>query len=308
MIDPTQVIEVFKTATSHLIVPTPTTSTPDVGPLPSVVPVQPIYEKVHDAGIKTLWVVFVVFFISTLVFAYLAWRTPVQKRLFHVLTTFIAAFATLSYFALATGSGNSLAETLIKESHKHVPPTVKEHIFRQVFWGRYIEWALTTPLILLNLAFLAGLSGANILVVILTDLILVFTGLFAAYGVSNAQKWAWFAMAIVAYLVLLYIFVVPGRRAASAKDNKTSKLYIVIGSYVLIVWLLYPIVWAISGAHKWSVDAEVIAYAVLDILAKPVFGFWLLFAHGNAILPVEGFWSHGLAHEGGVRLVDDDEA
>jgi len=223
------------------------------------------------------------------------------------LTTFITAFATLSYFALATGSGNSFSETIIKEGHKHVPDTY-EHIFRQVFWARYIEWALTTPLILLNLALLAGLSGANILVVVLTDLILVFTGLFAAYSVSDAQKWAWFAMAIVAYLVLIYIFVVPGRRAASAKDNKTSKLYIVIGSFILIVWLLYPIVWAISGARRWSVDAEIIAYAVLDILAKPVFGFWLLFAHGKAILPIEGFWSHGLAHEGGVRLVDDDEA
>ena len=39
-------------------------------------------------------------------------------------------------------------------------------------------------------------------------------------------------------------------------------------------------VWGIAdGARKLSVDGEIIAYAVLDVLAKPVFGFWLLFTH-----------------------------
>lgn len=28
-----------------------------------------------------------------------------------------------------------------------------------------------------------------------------------------------------------------------------------------------------------SVDSEIIAYAILDILAKPVFGTWLLYTH-----------------------------
>jgi bacteriorhodopsin len=62
-----------------------------------------------------------------------------------------------------------------------------------------------------------------------------------------------------------------------------------------------------DGARKWSVDAEIVAYAVLDILAKPVFGFWLLFAHAKSASSIDGFWSHGLASEGTVRL-DDDEA
>ena len=70
-------------------------------------------------------------------------------------------------------------------------------------------------------------------------------------------------------------------------------------------------VWAISeGAHLISVDGEVIAYAVLDILAKPIFGFWLLYAHGatDDNVEVNGFWAYGLAREGTVRLDDDDGA
>jgi len=304
MIDPQEVAAAFKTATSSFLAPTPTHS---VLPIPTVTPNHPTYQTVGDSGKKTLWVVFVLMFISTLAFMYLSWRTPVQKRLFHIITTFITAFATLSYFAMATGSGNSFSLTIIKEAHKHVPDTV-QHVYRQVFWARYVDWSLTTPLLLLDLAFLAGMNGADILVAVIADLVMVLTGLFAAYGTTEGQKWGWYAMACFAYLVLVYQLAVAGRRSVMSKDSATAKLFGSIGGFTLILWTLYPIVWGISdGAQKWSVDTEIISYAVLDVLAKPVFGFWLLFAHGKAVTSLTGFWSHGLSTEGGVRL-DDDEA
>ena len=94
------------------------------------------------------------------------------------------------------------------------------------------------------------------------------------------------------------------------KDASTSKLFASIAGYTLILWTLYPIVWGIGdGARKWSVDAEIIAYAVLDVLAKPVFGFWLLFAHSaSAATSIDGFWSNGLSGEGSIRIDDDEGA
>jgi len=236
----------------------------------------------------------------------MAFRVPVQKRLFHVLTAFITTFATISYFAMATGDGNSFTHIIVKEAHKHVPDTV-EHVFRQVFWARYIDWALTTPLLLLDLAFLAGMNGADILVAVVADLIMVLLGLFAAFGATNGQKWGWYAMACVAYLVVVYQLAVSGRRSVLAKSGNTAKLFASIGGFTLILWTLYPIVWGIGdGARKWSVDAEIIAYAVLDVLAKPVFGFWLLFAHARNAESLEGFWSHGLGGEGTLRIGEED--
>ncbi|TVY56135.1 Opsin-1 [Lachnellula suecica] len=312
MMDANQVIEAFKTKTSSLLVPTslvPTTSataTSSVAPIPTVVPNKPTIEQVGETGTKTLWVVFVVMLLSTLVFAFLSFRVPVQKRLFHVITTMITLFATISYFAMATGDGNSYAEIVIKEAHKHVPDTV-EYVYRQVFWARYVDWSLTTPLLLLDLALLAGMDGASIIVAIVADLIMVLLGLFAAFGSTEGQKWGYYAMACVAYLVIVYLLVVSGRRAVSAKDNKTAKLFASIGGYTLLLWTLYPIVWGIGdGARKWSVDSEIIAYAVLDILAKPVFGFWLIFAHASSNpQSIEGWWSHGLSNEGAIRIDDD---
>jgi len=284
-----------------------TQSTPSPTTLPTVVPNAPVYEKVGETGSKTLWVVFFIMFISSLGFYYMAFRVPVQKRLFHVITATITTFATLSYFAMATGAGASFAHIVIKEAHKHTPDTV-EHIFRQVFWARYVDWALTTPLLLLDLAFLAGMNGANITVTIIADLIMVLTGLFAAFGNTEGQKWGWYAMGCAAYLVIVYQLVVPGRRAVASKSSGTASLFASIGGFTLILWTLYPVVWGIGdGSRKWGVDAEIVAYAVLDVLAKPVFGFWLLFAHAKNASAIDGFWAHGLNNEGSLRVGEDDE-
>ncbi len=90
-------------------------------------------------------------------------------------------------------------------------------------------------------------------------------------------------------------------------------------------------IWGISdGARHMSVDGEIIAYAILDILAKPVFGFWLLLTHeripssyvssltlqtssaansGFRNLHLDGAWAHGFGkREGTLRVGDDDDA
>jgi bacteriorhodopsin len=238
------------------------------------------------------------------------WLTPFQqKRLFHVITAFITTFATLSYFAMATGAGTNFAHIVIHNANKHTHETW-EHVFRQIFWARYVDWAITTPLLLLDLSFLAGLNGANILVAVVADLIMVLTGLFAAYGHSKVQKWGWYTIACIAYFVIVYQVAIGGRVAVKSKDSKTAKFFAALGLFTFVLWTLYPIVWGLGdGARILSVDSEIIAYAVLDVLAKPVFGFWLLITHAkSSATSIEGFWSHGLTSEGALRLDDDEGA
>lgn len=296
--------EMLKT-TASLLLPTPSSS---VAPIPTVYPGTPTYQKAGDVGNRTLWVVVVIMALSSLAFYALAYRAPVQKRVFHILTAFITTFAFLSYFALATGDGISYNKIVIKDHHKKVP-IIREVIYREVYWARYVDWSLTTPLLLLDLALLAGLSGANILVAIVADLIMVLTGLFAAFGHDDGQKWGWYTIAVIAYLVVVYQLAVNGYAAASGKDSKTKAFFVAIAGYTLLLWTVYPIVWGIAdGARIADVDAEIIAYAVLDVLAKPVFGFWLLFTHdsmSSTTPSLEGFWSKGFGGEGSIRVGDD---
>lgn len=104
--------------------------TSTVSPIPTVVPTLPEYEAADEAGQRTLWVVFVIMVIATVVFTGMAWTVPIQKRLYHVVTTLIVIFASLSYFAMATGHGVSYHVTKVTEQHRHVPDTTKE-VYRQ---------------------------------------------------------------------------------------------------------------------------------------------------------------------------------
>ncbi|KAK4900268.1 hypothetical protein LTR27_002492 [Elasticomyces elasticus] len=289
----------------------PLATSSSVSPIPTVVPTLPEYQDATETGTRTLWVVFVIMLLATIVFSGMAWTVPISKRLYHIVTTLIVIFASLSYFAMASGHGISYHHVVVRESHKHVPDTTTD-LYRQVYWARYVDWSLTTPLLLLDLALLAGLSGGVILMIMVADVIMILTGLFAAFGTEDTpQKWGWYAIACIAYLVVIWHLVVHGRATAMNKGSKVGNFFAAIGGFTLVIWTVYPIIWGIAdGSRNMNVDEEIIAYAVLDILAKPVFGAWLLFTHMSipeTNVELGGFWSEGLKGEGNIRVGDDDE-
>jgi len=299
--------EMLKSSASSVL--SSLTATSSVAPIPTIIPgSKPIYVTAGDVGNRTLWVIAVIMALSSLAFYGMAYRVPVQKRLFHILTAFITTFAFLSYYAMASGDGISYNKIVKTETHKHVPDTYQT-IYREVYWARYVDWSLTTPLLLLDLSLLAGLNGASILVAVVADLIMVLTGLFAAFGSEDGQKWGWYTIACIAYLVIVYQLALNGRAAAANKDGKTKAFFAAIAGFTLILWTVYPIIWGIAdGGRLVGLDAEIIAYAVLDVLAKPVFGFWLLFTHdsmSSTSPSVEGFWSNGFGSQGSIRVGDD---
>jgi len=70
---------------------------------------------------------------------------------------------------MAAGSGYSYC--LVNVIHHGKDAT--ELIFRQIYWARYIDWAITTPLLLIDLTVLAGLPGVEILLAIYADIAMI---------------------------------------------------------------------------------------------------------------------------------------
>ena len=53
--------------------------------------------------------------------------------------------------------------------------------------------------------------------------------------------------------------------------------YQVIADLTVLAWFLYPIVWIFAeGTNKLSVTGEAITYTILDLIAKGVFGWFIV--------------------------------
>lgn len=114
-----------------------------------------------------------------------------SRRLIHSITTLIVVISALCYFAMANHSGYVMQHIRFPVHHKGKIPTTYKHLHREVYWVRYFEWALITPLILLDLFFLAGVNGASIFSALSANFIMVFAGLFASMSHSKGEKWGW---------------------------------------------------------------------------------------------------------------------
>jgi bacteriorhodopsin len=141
---------------------------------------------------------------------------------------------------MATGNGTDYHRIVVTHKQHKNGPATREIILREVFWARYVDWFFTTPLLLLDLSLLAGLSGANILVAIFADFIMILTGLFAAFARGKGPKWGWYTIACIAYLTIVYQLAYNGRHAVAGKDSKTKAFYGAIGGFTLLVWTVYP--------------------------------------------------------------------
>lgn len=179
--------------------------------------------------------------VSSAVFALLSWRVPVSRRLYYVTTTLMPLVSALAYFAMASGQASALNCETVRDRHAHHVPDTFHDVCRQVYWARYVDWALTTPLLLLNLCLLAGVDGAHTLMAIVANVIMNLAGLFAAFGKERtAQKWGWFVIACLAYVFTLWHVGLHGSRMVRTKGTRVSRLFAGLAGSALVLWTIYP--------------------------------------------------------------------
>lgn len=205
-----------------------------------------------------------------------ALRRPHSQRLFHQITGFLLAVAAIAYFSM----GSNLGQTPIEaEFLPRGSSQVRAAGSREIFYARYIDWVITTPLLLTDLCLTAGLPWSTIVGVILADEVMVITGLIGALT-QTAYKWGYWTFGMFALFYVTWILLMDGRKAVNVLGGPAKKTYYACGVLTIGLWPLYPIAWGLSeGGNVIHPDSEVIFYGILDVLAKPVFSFMLLYGH-----------------------------
>ncbi|BGP13102.1 hypothetical protein JCM10213_000895 [Rhodosporidiobolus nylandii] len=221
-----------------------------------------------------LWAVFACMLVSAI--GLFAWgRTrPIGERAFHELGSALCFTASIAYFAMASDLGSTpIAVEFIRSGSLGENWTALgvARPTRSIWYARYIDWTITTPMLLLELVLATGLPLSQIFTVIFFDIAMIETGLIGAL-VASRYKWGFYVMGCVALFVIWYILLVPGRASAARLGSDYSTVYLRSTIVLSVLWLVYPVIWGVAdGGNLITPTSEMIAYGVLDLLAKPVF-------------------------------------
>jgi len=213
---------------------------------------------------------------SGFAFMGLAFRKPRRERLFHYLTASVVFVAAIAYFTM----GSNLGFTPIQVEFVRSDPVVRGNL-RAIYYVRYIDWFITTPLLLMDLLLTAGMPWPTVLFVVVVDEIMIVTGLVGAL-VTSVYKFGYFVFGCVALFYIVYHLVWESRIHARNFGKDVERAFLMTGSLTTVLWILYPVAWGLSeGGNVISPDSEAVFYGVLDFLAKPCFGALLLWGHKN---------------------------
>jgi bacteriorhodopsin len=206
-------------------------------------------------------------FVGMLYFIGRGWSVQeYEQQQFYIITTFIAAIAFTSYFAMATGFG--LIEVVVGEQAL------------DIYWARYADWLFTTPLLLLDLALLAGADRNTIATLLGLDVLMIGTGAVGALATTSpGVRIAWWGISSAALVILLYVLVGELSAAARRRTGDVIDLFTTLRNLTIGLWVLYPVVWLLGTESTLGLLPlywETAAFMVLDLSAKVGFGIILL--------------------------------
>lgn len=213
-----------------------------------------------------LWITCVLMALGALAIV-LAGRSAPEERHHLVLSFFVPVIAACAYFAMATGQGDLQVDD------------------RRVYFARYLDWVLTTPLLLLGLLIVGlplmrrnmedsrsrnGLIGA----VVGADVGMIVAGLFASLSTDSMARWVWYVISCGFFLAVLWSIWVPVRQSAATLGPANAALYGRLLMVLTVLWLIYPVLWVLGteGLGIISSTVEVLVFAIIDVCAKVGFG------------------------------------
>ncbi len=216
-----------------------------------------------------LWIAFIGMTLGSVVFGLKAASQRRKEGMeFALVSFFITLWAATIYLSMILG------ETVLFDfKGQHT-----------LFWGRYLDWIVTTPLLLLDLGVIAGARPKLIAGVIAADVFMVVTGMLAALE-GSPTNYLWYVISCGAFLAILGALLTEFSTTARHRNGKVNRLFQKLRNTLIALWFCYPIVWILGaeGFRVFSVETETACYAILDLCAKVGFGFILTSASQDVL-------------------------
>ena len=227
-----------------------------------------------------LWIGTIGMLLGTLYFVGRGWGVKDRKRQeFYIVTIFITSIAFVNYLAMALGFG--LVEITVAGETL------------DIYWARYTDWLFTTPLLLIDLALLAGANRNQIAALVGLDVLMIGTGAIAtltgdlpgpesteaiALLGTEAARLVWWGVSTALLLVLLYFLFGALSEQAESFSSDVGAKFSQLRNLIVAIWLAYPVWWLVGteGIGAISLNIETAGFMVLNLTAKVGFGILLL--------------------------------
>ena len=174
----------------------------------------------------------------------------------------VPLFAAIAYFALAVHQGQVTLSS-----------------GRVFLFARYLDWSVTTPVLLLGLSMTA-LHGAHrraglVAGLLASDVVMIVTGLFFGASQDPFTKWVWYIASCAAFVAVYYVLFGPLRAEAQMRDAERRSTYNRNVVILSVLWLLYPVVVILGpdGLEIWTATLATACITIIDLVAKVVYGF-----------------------------------
>ena len=142
-----------------------------------------------------------------------------------------------------------------------------------VFLPRYVDWLLTTPLHVLFIAVIGGADRRVIAGAVGLQAATIALG-FVGAAVATPLKEVFFIAGSLAFVGVVYLLVGEAAESADELSVMAAGLYRKLRNFVIVLWLVYPIIWLLAPTGYGFMDAETSSLVItyIDVVAKVGFG------------------------------------
>ncbi|MGL5244989.1 MAG: bacteriorhodopsin, partial [Sarcina sp.] len=154
---------------------------------------------------------------------------------------------------------------------------------RILYFARYLDWVVTTPLLLTSLSlsamFKSKVNKSIIASLIFADVIMIITGGIADISTDKTVSYIWYWIGMVALIYILYVIWVPLKKIAFSNSQNVGVAYTRLATYLSTFWILYPIFWMLSksGIGMLGTWGEAIAFIIIPMFSKVGFSIFDLY-------------------------------
>ncbi|QJW91509.1 bacteriorhodopsin [Spirosoma taeanense] len=258
---------------------------------------------IPTAGTVGLMPMVTYFFLIVTTYAFLgtflfAWATRDQvvaeHRTAHILTAVISAIAGLSYFLIQGYYHDLLVELGTLPSPDDRRTLIRES-YSAINQYRYMDWAVTTPLLLVKMVLMLRLSWREqkrpLTILLLADFFMILTGFIGEQQLSFGNeiqvgpKLIWGAVSTVGYVLVLLTLYRLWQQFAGRVQPRERWAYRLMALTTVTFWGVYPIGYILT---VFDIDLNWIhiAFSVADLINKAGVGLVAYVASTGELKPL----------------------